>query len=69
MLDLLSRSGYLKEASGFIQGMPMPPNVVMLTSMLTNCVAHNSVNLARQHFEHIVQINFQTALENERMPS
>jgi pentatricopeptide repeat protein len=61
MLDLLSRSGYLNEASGFIQGIPMPPNVVMLTSLLNSCLVHNQADLGRQHFEHIVQIKVQDA--------
>ncbi|TXG68901.1 hypothetical protein EZV62_003836 [Acer yangbiense] len=46
MIDLLSRAGFLVEACGLIQKMPMKPNDAIWGALLGSCRIHNNAELA-----------------------
>ncbi|KAK0594955.1 hypothetical protein LWI29_002103 [Acer saccharum] len=46
MIDLLSRAGFLVEACGLIQNMPMKPNDAIWGALLGGCRIHNNAELA-----------------------
>ncbi|KAK3228754.1 hypothetical protein Dsin_000635 [Dipteronia sinensis] len=48
MIDLLSRAGFLDEACGLIQNMPMKPNDAIWGALLGGCRIHNNAELASQ---------------------
>ncbi|XP_010246332.2 PREDICTED: pentatricopeptide repeat-containing protein At1g08070, chloroplastic-like [Nelumbo nucifera] len=48
MVDLLGRSGYLKDAERLIQSMPVEPNAVIWGSLLGSCRVYNDVELAEK---------------------
>ncbi|KAH7315357.1 hypothetical protein KP509_21G046200 [Ceratopteris richardii] len=52
ILDLLGRSGSLKEGTTFLQAMPISPNSLSLTSLLTSCRIYGHIMRARHCFEH-----------------
>lgn len=48
MVDLLCRSGHLRDAYDFIMGMPVPPNAVMWRTLLGACSLHGELELATE---------------------
>ncbi|KAJ0983932.1 hypothetical protein J5N97_002288 [Dioscorea zingiberensis] len=51
IVDLLGRAGFIEEASGFIENMPMPPNAVIWGSLLSSCRVHGNVRIGIQAAE------------------
>ncbi|KAI5084167.1 hypothetical protein GOP47_0000336, partial [Adiantum capillus-veneris] len=54
VIDLLGRSGSLKEGKVFLQAMPILPNAISWMSLLTGCRTHGHTQLARDCFEESV---------------
>ncbi|XP_043697753.1 pentatricopeptide repeat-containing protein At2g29760, chloroplastic-like [Telopea speciosissima] len=54
MVDLLGRSGYLKDAERFIESMPIEPNAVIWGSLLGSCRVYNEVELAEKAAKHLL---------------
>ncbi|XP_068660883.1 pentatricopeptide repeat-containing protein At5g15340, mitochondrial [Aristolochia californica] len=48
MVDLLGRAGLLNEAEALVAQMPMPPNEVVLGSLLASCGLHRNLQLAEK---------------------
>lgn len=48
MVDLLSRAGFLDEARGLIEAMPLKPNVALWGALLGGCRIHKNSELASQ---------------------
>ncbi|KAG9457599.1 hypothetical protein H6P81_002107 [Aristolochia fimbriata] len=48
MVDLLGRAGLLTEAEAMVAQMPMPPNAVVLGSLLASCGLHRDLLLAEK---------------------
>lgn len=57
LVDLLSRTGCLKEAEDLLQSMPLPPDFIVWTSLLSGCRTYCNVELGRKCFEGAVQSN------------
>ncbi|MCO5575544.1 hypothetical protein L7F22_029345 [Adiantum nelumboides] len=51
IIDLLGRSGSLKDGMVFLQAMPISPNAISWMSLLTGCRTHGHTQLARDCFE------------------
>jgi pentatricopeptide repeat protein len=50
MIDLLGRTGYLKEADNLIQTMPSFPDSITWSSLLSSCKVYGHTNLGKQCF-------------------
>lgn len=48
IVDLLGRSGHLKEAYELIMGMPMEPDAVLWRSLLSSCMSHGDVEMGEK---------------------
>ncbi|XP_022739687.1 pentatricopeptide repeat-containing protein At5g66520 [Durio zibethinus] len=48
MVDLLGRAGFLKEAKGLIEKMPVKPNAVVWGALLNACRMHRNVELGKK---------------------
>lgn len=57
MVDLLGRTGHLEEAFGFMKKMPIPPNEVVLGSLLGSCHVHGKLKLGEQMMKELVQMD------------
>ncbi|WCJ25706.1 Pentatricopeptide repeat (PPR) superfamily protein [Euphorbia peplus] len=57
MVDLLGRAGQLEEAGDLIKKMPMPPNEVVLGSLLGSCSVHRKLELGERILQDLVQID------------
>lgn len=57
MVDLLSRVGFLNEAEKLLQSMPLPPDSMAWTSLLTACRTYGNMELGKHCYEHIGQSN------------
>ncbi|XP_062009857.1 pentatricopeptide repeat-containing protein At5g15340, mitochondrial-like [Rosa rugosa] len=57
MVDLLGRAGHLEEAGIFIKRMPMPPNEVVLGSLIGSCSVHGKLQLGERILQDLVQID------------
>lgn len=55
MVDLLGRLGHLSEAEVLLQTMPIPPDIIGWTSLLTSCRTYGNVELGRQCFDKVIQ--------------
>lgn len=57
MVDLLGRAGHLEEALSLVKNMPMPPNEVVLGSLLGSCSIHGKLKLGEQVLKELVQLD------------
>jgi pentatricopeptide repeat protein len=57
MVDLLSRAGHFEEAEIIIKKMPMPPNEVVLGSLLGSCGVHGNVQLGERILQELLQMD------------
>lgn len=48
IVDLLGRSGHLKEAYELIMGMPVEPDAVLWRSLLSSCMVHGDVEMGEK---------------------
>ncbi|KAL6010559.1 hypothetical protein ACLOJK_000993 [Asimina triloba] len=56
IVDLFGRSGRLREAMDFIDSMPVEPNSVVWSTLLTACRIHRNISLAIKAAEHPIQL-------------
>jgi len=57
MVDLLGRSGQLKEASEFINKMSIQPDATLWGCLLGACRVHNNIELAEYAAEHLIDLD------------
>ncbi|XP_010029374.2 pentatricopeptide repeat-containing protein At5g15340, mitochondrial [Eucalyptus grandis] len=57
MVDLLGRAGEIEEAEMVIKTMPVPPNEVVLGSLLGSCHVHGKLQLAERILNQLVQLD------------
>ena len=57
MVDLLNRVGHFKEDEIIIKKMPMPPNEVVLGSLLSSCGVHGNVQLGERILQELLQMD------------
>lgn len=57
MVDLLGRAGHLEEAEILIKRMPMPPNEVVLGSLIGSCSVHGKLQLGERLLQEMVQMD------------
>uniref|UniRef100_A0A2P2MYM2 DYW domain-containing protein n=1 Tax=Rhizophora mucronata TaxID=61149 RepID=A0A2P2MYM2_RHIMU len=57
MVDILGRAGQLEEAETLIKKMPMPPNEIVLGSLLGSCNVHGKLQLADRILSELVQMD------------
>ncbi|KAL5557962.1 hypothetical protein UlMin_034173 [Ulmus minor] len=56
MVDLLGRSGRLREAMEFIEDMPVEPDYSVWAALLTACRIHRNIALAVRALDHILEL-------------
>ncbi|KAK9291332.1 hypothetical protein L1049_019277 [Liquidambar formosana] len=56
MVDLLGRSGYIKEAYGLIKSMPMKPNAALWGALLSASRTHGDVELAECAVKELINL-------------
>ncbi|XP_058108690.1 pentatricopeptide repeat-containing protein At1g19720 isoform X2 [Magnolia sinica] len=56
IIDLLGRSGRLREAAGFIEKMPVEPDLTVWAALLTACRVHGNISLAIHAAEHLIKL-------------
>ena len=56
MVDLLGRSGLVREAHGLIRNMPMKPNVTLWGALLSACCTHGHVEVAELSVKELIDI-------------
>ncbi|KAM7483310.1 hypothetical protein LguiB_007893 [Lonicera macranthoides] len=56
MVDLLGRSGRLKEAENFINSMPIKPNGLVWGTLLAACKVHGDVELGRVAAKKVIEL-------------
>lgn len=56
MIDLLGRSGRLKEALRLVQSMPVEPNAIIWGTLLGACRKHNAVELAEEVLDCLIRL-------------
>lgn len=56
MVDLLGRAGHFDEAKNLVREMPVPPNEVVLGSLIASCSLHKKLDLAKQLMHDLVQL-------------
>ncbi|KMZ76222.1 Pentatricopeptide repeat-containing protein [Zostera marina] len=57
MVDLLGRAGFLEEALGFINKMPMKPNAAVYGSLLHACKIHRDTELSEHVTQCLLELN------------
>ncbi|KAK1562931.1 hypothetical protein Q3G72_019351 [Acer saccharum] len=57
MVDLLGRVGRLEEAEILIKKMPIPPNEVVLGSLLGSCSVHGKLELGERVMQELIQMD------------
>ena len=57
MVDLLGRAGRLEEAEDLVKKLPIPPNEVVLGSLLGACYAHGKLRLGEKIMRELVQMD------------
>ncbi|GMI68473.1 hypothetical protein like AT5G15340 [Hibiscus trionum] len=57
MVDLLGRAGRLEEAETLINQMPIPPNEVVLGSLIGSCNSHGKLQLAEHVLQKLIQMD------------
>ncbi|KAL3614263.1 hypothetical protein CASFOL_042337 [Castilleja foliolosa] len=56
-IDLLARSGFIEEALGVVESMPFEPNNFVWGALLSGCVLHNRLELARSVSYSLVMVD------------
>ncbi|GFP91372.1 pentatricopeptide repeat-containing protein at2g13600, partial [Phtheirospermum japonicum] len=56
-VDLLARSGFIEEALGVVESMPFEPNNFVWGALLSGCVLHNRLELARSVSNRLVMVD------------
>ncbi|KAK9162236.1 hypothetical protein Syun_003138 [Stephania yunnanensis] len=56
MVDLLGRGGHLKEATDFIDSMPIQPDASVWRALLGGCRVYFNIELARPVFEKLIEL-------------
>ncbi|CAN1155909.1 Pentatricopeptide repeat-containing protein At1g74600, chloroplastic [Linum perenne] len=56
MVDLLGRSGRLKEAESFINSMPIDPDSLVWTTLLAACKLHGDIDLGKKAAEKAMEL-------------
>ncbi|CAN0901673.1 Pentatricopeptide repeat-containing protein At1g74600, chloroplastic [Linum grandiflorum] len=56
MVDLLGRSGRLKEAESFINSMPIDPDSLVWTTLLAACTLHGDIDLGNKAAEKAMEL-------------
>ncbi|KAH0907312.1 hypothetical protein HID58_039139 [Brassica napus] len=69
MVDLLGRAGRIEEAENLMRGMKVPPNEVVLGSLLGSCSVHGKLEIAERIKRELVQMSpgnmeYQVVLSN-----
>ncbi|KAL4323984.1 hypothetical protein GQ457_11G011760 [Hibiscus cannabinus] len=57
IIDLLGRSGRLKEAETFINEMPVLPDALVWRTLLASCKIHGNLELGRKAAEHLIKLD------------
>ncbi|XP_015579478.1 pentatricopeptide repeat-containing protein At1g74600, chloroplastic [Ricinus communis] len=57
MVDLLGRSGRLKEAEKFIRGMPIDPDALVWATLLAACKLHGDIELGKIAAKKVMELN------------
>ncbi|RDX74060.1 Pentatricopeptide repeat-containing protein, mitochondrial, partial [Mucuna pruriens] len=57
MVDLLGRAGHLEEAKVLVKKMPIPPNEVVLGSLLGSCYAHGKLQIGEKIMRELIQMD------------
>ncbi|XP_042504215.1 pentatricopeptide repeat-containing protein At5g15340, mitochondrial [Macadamia integrifolia] len=57
MVDLLGRAGRLEDALVLVREMPIPPNEVVLGSLLASCSLHGKLQLGEHLLKELIQID------------
>ncbi|XP_010453670.1 PREDICTED: pentatricopeptide repeat-containing protein At5g15340, mitochondrial-like [Camelina sativa] len=57
MVDLLGRAGRIEEAEILMREMPVPPNEVVLGSLLGSCSVHGKLDIAERIKQELVQMS------------
>ncbi|ESQ41511.1 hypothetical protein EUTSA_v10012971mg [Eutrema salsugineum] len=57
MVDLLGRTGRIEEAETLVRKMPVPPNEVVLGSLLGSCSVHGKLEIAERVKRELVQMS------------
>lgn len=57
MVDTLGRAGLLEEAEELIRNMPVNPDAIIWSSLLSACRKHGNVELAKRAAKHIVDLD------------
>ncbi|CAN1284949.1 Pentatricopeptide repeat-containing protein At5g15340, mitochondrial [Linum perenne] len=57
MVDLLGRAGHVEEAGVLIENMPMPPNEVVLGSLLGSCNIYGKLQLGEMILQRLVEMD------------
>lgn len=57
MVDLLGRSGLLKEAKDFLDAMPLKPNETILGALLNACNIHRNLELGKQIGNMLIELD------------
>lgn len=57
MVDLLGRSGYLKEAEEFVRNMPIAPDAAVWMALLAACQYRANSDIARNAFKSLIQLD------------
>lgn len=57
MVDLLGRSGRLKEAEKFIKNMPIEPDALVWGTLLAACKVHGDIELGRLAAENVMKLD------------
>ncbi|KAJ4961491.1 hypothetical protein NE237_021401 [Protea cynaroides] len=57
MVDLLGRAGRLEDALILVREMPIPPNEVVLGSLLASCSLHGKLQLGEHLLQELIQID------------
>lgn len=55
MVDVLGRAGFLTEAEEFITSMPIKPDAIILSSLLSACRQHGDIEMAKRVSEYIIE--------------
>jgi pentatricopeptide repeat protein len=57
MIDLLARTGHLREAAKYLESTPSPPSIETWRALLTACKLYGEVELGSKCFRHLLRID------------
>lgn len=57
MIDLLGRAGWLKEAEDVLYTMPIQPDIIAWTSLLTSCKTYGNVEVGKKCFDEVIRLD------------